>query len=103
MNASFVIVLNLLSAVLSGMGVVIFASIRENKLEKARKAEKEQDSLKIELKDLQIKLYKVEKDLDDWKQKYYSAIQELISVKAELEETLIKLSLIHMDHEEDLA
>lgn len=97
MNTSFVIVLNLLSAVLSGMGVVIFASIRENKLEKARKAEKEQDSLKIELKDLQIKLYKVEKDLDDWKQKYYSAIQELISVKAELEETLIKLSIVNLE------
>lgn len=97
MNTSFVIVLNLLSAVLSGMGVVILASVRENKLEKARKAEKEQDNLKIELKDLQIKLYKVEKDLDDWKQKYYSAIQELISVKAELEETLIKLSIVNLE------
>ena len=51
----------------------------------------------MELKDLKIQLYKVERDLTEWKDKYYSAIQELIGVKAELEETLIKLSLIDME------
>ncbi len=53
----------------------------------------------MDLKDLQIKLYKLEKDLSEWKDKYYSTIQELISVRAELEETLIKLSLIHLENE----
>jgi hypothetical protein len=50
--------------------------------------------LKMELKDLEIKLYKLEKDLIEWRDKYYEAVQELIEVKAELEDTLIKLNHI---------
>lgn len=96
-----VAVLSLLSAILSGIGVTIATGIQDAKKEKIRRQIHEQDQLKIELKDLQIKLYKLERDLDIWKDKYYSAIQELISVKADLEETLIKLSLIHMEHLED--
>lgn len=95
MNNSSVIALTLISAVLSGFGVSLLSYYQEQKREKVRKAEKEQDELKLELKDLQIKLYKLEKDLDEWKNKYYTTIQELISVKAELEETLVKLSLIN--------
>jgi peptidoglycan hydrolase CwlO-like protein len=95
-----VAVLTLLSAILSGIGVTIVTSVQEGKRERVRRQQHEQDQLKLELKDLQIKLYKLERDLDNWKDKYYSAIQELISVKADLEETLIKLSLIHLAHEE---
>lgn len=96
-----VITLTLASAILSGFGVTLFTSIQENKKEKIRQNEREQDLLKIDLKDLQIKLYKVERELYDWKDKYYAAIQELIEVKSELEQTLIKLSLIHLEYKED--
>jgi uncharacterized protein YlxW (UPF0749 family) len=99
-NAS-VIILTLLSAFISGIGVSVFAWFIERKKEKVRRSEREQDILKLELKDLQIKLYQLEKDLDDWKDKYYTAIQELVSVRTELEETMIRLSLIHISHEED--
>lgn len=95
-----IIILSLLSAFVSGLGVSVFSIIAERKKEKIRKSEREQDLLKIELKDLQIKLYQLEKDLDEWKEKYYNTIQELVSVRAELEETLISLSLIHIQHEE---
>lgn len=95
MNNSSVVALTLISAVLSGFGVSLLSYYQEQKRERVRKAEKEQDELKLELKDLQIQLYKLEKDLDEWKNKYYTTIQELISVKAELEETLVKLSLIN--------
>lgn len=95
-----VILLTLSSATLSGIGVTLITGYQENKKERVRKQEREQDQLRIELKDLQIKLYQLERDLDSWKDKYYSAIQELIDVKSELEETLIKLSLIHIAHEE---
>jgi peptidoglycan hydrolase CwlO-like protein len=91
------IVIAISAAILSGMGTAIIAGLRENKKEKIRQAEREQDHLKMELKDLKIQLYKLERDLTEWKDKYYSAIQELISVKSELEETLIKLSLIDME------
>jgi len=91
------IIIAISAAILSGMGTAIIAGLRENKREKIRQAEREQDHLKMELKDLKIQLYKLEKDLTEWKDKYYSAIQELISVKSELEETLIKLSLIDME------
>ena len=67
-------------------------------------AEKEHDGLLIELKDLHIKLYKLEKDLDEWKQKYYDALQELIHVKSDLEESLLKLEHIgvHIDADDTL-
>ena len=95
------IVIAISAAVLSGMGTAIIAGLKENKREKVRKHEREQDQLKLELKDLKIELYKIESELTEWKDKYYNAIQELIGVKAELEETLLKLTFI--DHQiEDL-
>jgi uncharacterized protein YlxW (UPF0749 family) len=97
------ILIALAASVLSGVGTALVAAIKENAKEKTRKQERYQDQLKLELKDLKINLYEIEKELDSWKHKYYDAVQQLIEVKAELEETLIKLSLIHMDHEEDLA
>ena len=90
------IIIAISAAILSGMGTAIIAGLKENKREKVRQQEREQDHLKLEIKDLKIALYKVERDLTEWKDRYYNAIQELISVKAELEETLIKLSFI--DH-----
>lgn len=94
------LVLAILAAIMSGMGTAIIAGIRDNKKEKTRQQEREQDHLKMEVKDLKIALYKIERELTEWKDKYYSAIQELISVKSELEETLLKLSFIDKAIEE---
>jgi peptidoglycan hydrolase CwlO-like protein len=90
--ASLIIALS--AATLSGMGTAIIAGIRDNRKEKIRQHERDQDHLKLEVKDLKISLYKIERELTEWKDKYYQAIQELISVKSELEETLLKLSFI---------
>lgn len=87
-------VIAVLAAILSGMGTALIASIRDHKKEKIRQQEREQDHLKMEIKDLKIDLYKLERELTEWKDKYYTAIQELIGVKSELEETLLKLSFI---------
>jgi uncharacterized protein YlxW (UPF0749 family) len=95
-----VALLAMASAAISGIGVAFITGYQDSKKEKIRRQEREQDQLRIELKDLQIKLYKLERDLDNWKDKYYNAIQELIEVKSELEETLLKLSLIHIAHED---
>ena len=94
----------ILAAILSGMGTAIVAGLRDNKKEKIRRTERDQDHLKMEVKDLKIELYKIERELTEWKDKYYNTIQELIGVKAELEETMIKLSLIdhHLDTMEAL-
>ena len=70
-----------------------------NKKEQRRRVERDQDLLKMDLKDLKIELYKIEKELSDWKDKYYNAIQELIEIKSELEATLIELA--HFDHHID--
>lgn len=88
------IVLAISAAILSGMGTAIIAGYKDNKKEKVRQQEREQDHLKLELKDLKIELYKLEKELTDWKDKYYSSIQELIQVKAELENALVQLNII---------
>jgi len=90
------IIIVIVASILSGMGTALVKEIKESKREKIRRAEREQDMLKMELKDLEIKLYKLEKDLAEWRDKYYEALQELIEVKAELEDTLIKLTHIVM-------
>ena len=91
----------ILAAILSGMGTAIVAGLRDNKKEKIRRTERDQDHLKMEVKDLKIELYKIERELTEWKDKYYNTIQELIAVKSELEETMLKLSFID-HHIEDL-
>ena len=93
LDANSVIIV-IAASILSGMGTALVAEIKESKREKVRQAEREQDMLKMELKDLEIKLYKLERDLIEWRDKYYAAVQELIEVKAELEDTLIKLTHI---------
>lgn len=90
-----VILIPVMSAFISGFGVFLASMALDRKKEKVRKTEREHDLLKLELKDLQIKLYQVEKDLNEWKEKYYNAIQELISVRAELEDTIFRLSLVN--------
>jgi peptidoglycan hydrolase CwlO-like protein len=90
------VIIVIVASILSGMGTALIKEIKESKREKIRRAEREQDMLKMELKDLEIKLYKLEKDLAEWRDKYYEALQELIEVKAELEDTLIKLTHIVM-------
>lgn len=100
MEINYLSVLIAISAALvSGMGTAIIASFRDNKKEQRRRLERDQDLLKMDLKDLKIELYKIEKELSEWKDKYYNAIQELIEIKAELEATLIELA--HFDHHSD--
>ena len=102
MNINYVtIVLSLLAAILSGMGTAIIANLRDAKKEKVRREEREKDHLKLEIKDLKIDLYKLEKELTEWKDKYYNAIQELIGLKAELESALNMLSHVEMHKDID--
>ena len=88
-------------SVVSGIGTSFISSIKESQRETVRKREREQDHLKLELKDLQIQLYRVEKDLDEWKNKYYDTVQDLISVRAELENTVIQLNHLELHEIED--
>ena len=48
------IIIAISAAILSGMGTAIIAGLNENKREKNRQKEREQDHLKLELKDLKI-------------------------------------------------
>jgi len=85
------IIIAISAAILSGMGTAIIAGISDNKKEKNRQIEREQDHLKIELKDIKIELYQLERELTEWKDKYYSTLQDLIVVKSELENALREL------------
>lgn len=93
------VIIAISAAILSGVGTAIIAGIRDLAKERNRRTEREQDHLKLDLKDLKIELYKIEKELTEWKDKYYNAIQELISVKSELEEALIRVT--HAEHHLD--
>ena len=96
---SSAIILAACAAILSGMGTAIIAGIRDTAKEKNRRIERDQDHLKLDLKDLKIELYKIEKELTEWKDKYYNALQELIAIKSELEESLMQLA--HYEHHID--
>lgn len=98
MNSSAIIIA-IFAAILSGMGTAIVSGMRDVAKERNRRIERDQDYLKLDLKDLKIELYKIEKELTEWKDKYYKALQELISVKSELEESLIQLT--HYEHHSD--
>jgi phage regulator Rha-like protein len=101
MNISITqIIITLFAASISGVFTAWINSRRVKKDKVAQMADKAHDQLLIEIKDLQIKLYKLEKDLNEWKDKYFEALQELIQVKAELEGTMLKL--IHIEMHEDL-
>jgi hypothetical protein len=55
----------------------------------------------MEVKELKIELYKLEKELTEWKDKYYDAVQELITLKGELENALNMLNHIEMHEDMD--
>jgi len=101
MNISTQIIITLFAASISGLLTAQINSRRSKKDKIAQAADKAHDQLLLEIKDLQIKLYQLEKDLNEWKDKYFEALQELIKVKAELEGTLLKLSHIEMHSDED--
>lgn len=94
------ILITLLVSAFSGLIAAIISSRKNKKERQARESERTHDLLIIEIKDLQIKLYKLEKDLNEWKEKYFEALQELIQVKSELEGTMIKLTHIEL-HDQD--
>jgi septal ring factor EnvC (AmiA/AmiB activator) len=93
------IILPIVASLLSGLVASLINQKKNKRANIERLEEKARDDMRIELKDLQIKLYKLEKDLDEWKDKYYDALQELIKVRSDLEESLVKLSHLEL-HEE---
>jgi len=95
------IIITLFAAAISGLLTAQIGARRSKKERIEHRAEKAHDQLLLELKDLEIKLYRLEKDLNEWKDKYYEAIQELIRVKAELEGTLLKLSHVEIHSDKD--
>ena len=101
MEISYITVLiSIFAATLSGFGTAIVAGIRDSKKEKNRRDEKEKDQLRLDIKDLKIELYQLEKELTEWKDKYYKAIQDLIEMKSELETVIAQLN--HIEYHEIL-
>lgn len=90
------IVIALLAALISGVGTALIASLRDIKKDKIRRQERAEDHLKLEIKDLKIELYKIEKELTEWKDKYYKTIEELILLKSELDQALFELESISL-------
>ena len=89
----------ILASGISGLVTAIYAAKNDKKKEHIRQQEKIQDDLKIELKDAQIKLYQLEKDLNEWKEKYYQTLQQMMEIKNELEHALFTLSMIEKEYE----
>lgn len=92
------LIIAIASSLLSGLATGLLATWNERKKELVRQQEKLRDQILLDYKTLEVNFYKLQKDLDDWKAKYYNTLQELIEVKAELERTITKLTNIsHLD------
>jgi septal ring factor EnvC (AmiA/AmiB activator) len=101
MDVSYItIIISILAATLSGFGTAIIAGIRDAKKERNRREEKEKDQLRLDIKDLKIELYQLEKELTEWKDKYYKAIQDLIEMRSELDSVMNQLN--HLEYHEML-
>ena len=101
MQISYITILvSILAASLSGFGTAIIAGIRDAKKERVRREEKEKDQLRLDIKDLKIELYQLEKELTEWKDKYYKAIQDLIEMRSELDSVMSQLN--HLEYHEML-
>ena len=101
MEISYItILISILAATLSGFGTAIVAGVRDAKKERNRREEKEKDQLRLDIKDLKIELYQLEKELTEWKDKYYKAIQDLIEMKSELDNVINQLN--HLEYHEML-
>jgi hypothetical protein len=101
MEISYItILISILAATLSGFGTAIVAGVRDAKKERNRREEKEKDQLRLDMKDLKIELYQLEKELTEWKDKYYKAIQDLIEMKSELDSVISQLN--HLEYHEIL-
>jgi septal ring factor EnvC (AmiA/AmiB activator) len=101
MDVSYItIIISILAATLSGFGTAIIAGIRDAKKERNRREEKEKDQLRLDIKDLKIELYQLEKELTEWKDKYYKAIQDLIEMRSELDSVMSQLN--HLEYHEML-
>ena len=101
MEISYITILvSILAATLSGFGTAIIAGVRDAKRERNRREEKEKDQLRLDMKDLKIELYQLEKELTEWKDKYYKAIQDLIEMKSELDNVINQLN--HLEYHEML-
>ena len=92
------IVVSVLAATLSGFATALVNGFRDAKKEKNRREEREKDHLKLDIKDLKIELYQLEKELNEWKDKYYKAMKDLIEMKSELENVLSQLN--HIEYHE---
>lgn len=92
------IVVSVLAATLSGFATALVNGFRDAKKERNRRDEREKDHLKLDIKDLKIELYQLEKELNEWKDKYYKAMKDLIEMKSELEHVLSQLN--HIEYHE---
>ena len=85
------------TAILSGAGTALVNYFKDSKREKTRREERAHDALRLDIKDLKIELYELERELNSWKDKYYLAMQELIEIKAELESALVQLNILEIE------
>jgi septal ring factor EnvC (AmiA/AmiB activator) len=101
MDITYITVLvSILAATLSGFGTALVAGFRDAKKERTRREEREKDQLRLDIKDLKIELYQLEKELTEWKDKYYKAIQDLIEMRSELDSVMNQLN--HLEYHEML-
>lgn len=80
--------LALIGAILGGSGLKFIEHWLSQSKVKDDSASKFRDELRNEVSSLREELRTTEKDLDEWKGKYYTLVEETMKVRSELEAAL---------------
>lgn len=84
--------LALIGAILGGSGLKFIEHWLSRSKQRDDSASKFRDELRAEVTNLRDDLRQTEKDLDDWKQKYYTLVEESMKVRAELDAAIRNVS-----------
>jgi len=99
------VIIAISAATLSGVVATIIRASFDQKTAKRKEEihsrERRYDQLQLELRDLKLQLYALEKDLDECKDKYYETLSQSVEIKAALEHALNALSMTEFKAECD--
>ena len=87
---------NLLKAVYALIGAILMFLLNigwESKRNRRIKEELGKEKQANEIKDLKLQLHQLEKDLAEWKDKYYQTVQDLLDIKLEFQKALMSMEI----------
>jgi hypothetical protein len=93
---------NLINAIYALIGAISMFILQigwESKRNKQIKDELGKEKQANEIKDLKLQLHQLEKDLAEWKDKYYQTVQDLLDIKLEFQKALMSMEISRVNED----